>query len=474
MTASLSYARARVVKSSWLEESGRRLDCNPYMSGALEARDALRSLKAPKEPLRTLTSGHAGGIFNGPVFARQWVENRQFGVPFLGSSDMMNADLSTLPLLRKAYAESPRLRHLAVKPGMTLITCSGTIGRMVYVRAEMAGMWSSQHVMKVVPDESKIPSGYLYAFLSSSYGVPLVVSGTYGAIIQHIEPEHIATLPVPRFGGDAEQEVHVLIESAAEARSLAALSVREGIAYFLGATKLGDPSDRRTSASFSFGAVSTKDLMRMDATYFSPYARTSSDGLRAPQLNPRRLGECARVFTPGIFKRMYVDDPAWGYAYYSGSELFEHSPRPRGYLSRRAPNIDDYLIKKDWLLIQDAGQVGGLIGRVTRAQRSVDGSVVSNHLMRVAASSREESAYIFAVLSSPHGYRAIVRHAFGSSIPQLDPKQIGDVEIPWLTAQDRTKIARPVLEAWKQIDAAHEAERKAVALVERMIEAGAV
>ena len=54
---------------------------------------------------------------------------------------------------------------------------------MTYVRDDMAGMWSSQHIMKVAPDPAQIAPGYLYAFLSSKYGVPLVVSGTYGAII---------------------------------------------------------------------------------------------------------------------------------------------------------------------------------------------------------------------------------------------------------------------------------------------------
>ena len=95
-----SFKNARVVRSSWLEEGGRRLDCNPYMSGALEARETLKSLDAPKEPLKSLTAGYAGGIYNGPMFARHWVEDPQYGVPFLSNSDMMNADLSMLPFLR--------------------------------------------------------------------------------------------------------------------------------------------------------------------------------------------------------------------------------------------------------------------------------------------------------------------------------------------------------------------------------------
>ncbi len=135
-----SFKNARIVRSSWLEEGGRRLDCGPYMSGALEARDILKNLKVRKEPLQSLTAGHHGGIYNGPMFARHWVDVPEYGVPFLGSSAILNADLSSLPLLKKSYAQSPRLRHLEVKPGMTLITCSGTIGRMAYARPDMAGM----------------------------------------------------------------------------------------------------------------------------------------------------------------------------------------------------------------------------------------------------------------------------------------------------------------------------------------------
>ena len=85
---------------------------------------------------------------------------------------------------------------------------------MVYVRPDMDGMWTSQHIMKIVPDPQRIPPGYLYAFLSGKFGVPLVASGTYGAIIQHIEPEHIADVPVPRLGPEIEEQTHGLIEQA--------------------------------------------------------------------------------------------------------------------------------------------------------------------------------------------------------------------------------------------------------------------
>ena len=73
-------------------------------------------------------------------------------------------------------------------------------------------------MLRVVPDPDHILPGYLYAFLSSKFGAPLVVGGTYGAIIQHIEPYHIANLPVPRLGKKLEASVHKLVQEAAEAR----------------------------------------------------------------------------------------------------------------------------------------------------------------------------------------------------------------------------------------------------------------
>jgi type I restriction enzyme S subunit len=37
--------QCRAVPSSWLENNGRRLDCGPYMSGAIEAKELLKKIK---------------------------------------------------------------------------------------------------------------------------------------------------------------------------------------------------------------------------------------------------------------------------------------------------------------------------------------------------------------------------------------------------------------------------------------------
>ena len=204
--------QCKAIPSTWLENNGRRLDCGPYLSGAIEARELLRKLPVTKEPLQRLTSG----IYHAGRESRLWVETSEHGIPFMGSTDILASDLSSLPLISKKQVQANP--NFTIRKGWTLITRSGTIGRMAYARSDMDGIACSEHVMRVVPDDSQVKPGFIYAYLSSRFGVPIVVSGTYGSIIQSIEPHHIADLPVPRLG-NVEDHAHGLVQRAADLRT---------------------------------------------------------------------------------------------------------------------------------------------------------------------------------------------------------------------------------------------------------------
>lgn len=91
---------------------------------------------------------------------------------------------------------------------------------------DMSGMACTEDVLRVIPDETRIMPGYLYAYLGTKFaGVPLVILGTYGSIITHLEPEHVADLPVPRLGG-IENQAHELVQCAANLRVEASKELR--------------------------------------------------------------------------------------------------------------------------------------------------------------------------------------------------------------------------------------------------------
>lgn len=457
-----SFKNARIVRSGWLEEGGRRLDCNPYMSGALEARDTLRNLSAPKEYLVDVTNR----IFHAGREGRLWVDNPEFGVPFFGSSDIQNADLASLPLIAKRQIQRNPL--FTLQRGWTLITRSGTIGRMSYVREEMAGLACSEHVLRVVPASDRIPSGYLFAFLSSRYGVPLIASGTYGAIIQHIESEHISDLPVPRFGESFEKNVSELVEAASTQRTLASTKRRAAIhAVHAHLQWSGLRSPERCTS------VPARVVMRrMDAFHHSAKVGFSSNTLGSTQ--GVLLGDLVEsVFEPNRGSRLKVDDPAYGVPFLSSSSVFELRPRGDYLISRSlTPHFGALLLSSKDVLLPRSGQVGGIIGRAVLPLPSNVGHAGSEHLVRVRCKSEEDAAYLWAILASEPGYWTVVGTAFGSSIPSLDTELIRRITVPWFGSSDRELIAGLAREAVIAQDAGNELEATAIGLVEEKIGRG--
>lgn len=463
--------QCKIVPSIWIEHNGRRLDCGPYVSGAIEARELLSQMRT--NPLYEVTSGHNGGIYNGSPFIRNYVDDSQHGVPFLTTSSLLQADLTNLSLLRKKDAHSKQLGFLEIKPGMTLITCSGSIGRMAYARADMDGVWSNQDIMKVAPNPDLIKPGYLYAYLGSRFGVPLIISGTYGAIIQHIEPQHVADLPVPRLGA-VEDQAHELIQRAADSRVTASKLIAKAISDVTDI--LGFSADKnnitpRPSISYQ---SSSHLLKRMDSFYYSNenlIARTAFDNACVKH-GSSELGDVAEVWIPGIFKRQYVDDPSFGVPYFTGKEIYELSPTTDLHLKKDVAEQYKLLLKRGMILIQDSGQVSGLIGRPVMVGRHLHGASCTNNMVRVIAPLEIDTGFIFAILSTVHGTHLLKREASGSSIPHLEESRIKKLVIPWPDESIRMAIGQNIIEAMSLRDEAVTAENDARSLVERAIDEG--
>jgi type I restriction enzyme S subunit len=452
-----------------MEGYGYRLDCSPYLGGALEAKNLLEKLPLRKDRLHRLTAGFIGGIYNGPQFVRNYVESPDHGVPFMTGSTMQLADLATLPLLSKRDAHGPRLRHLELQPGMTLISCSGTIGKMAYARREMVGVWSSQDTLKVVADPARVSSGYLYAYLCSKFGIPLVASGTDGAIIQHLEPEDIWDLPVPRLGDVLEHEIHALVERAAELRSRATRRKQDAITAFIELCRLPRLLAQHLYPTPHIGSgTSTELTQRMDGTYYLASCREAraafdSAGRRWESKAP---GEVAEVFIPTIFKRLYADDPARGFPYITGADVFRIRPTSTQYIMRRVADENRLLLQRGMIVLHETGQRYGLIGHGVMVGRTLDGFACTNKMVRLVPHDAAETGYIFAALSSEHGVRLLKREAAGSSMAHLDASRITAVRIPWPENSIRAEIAALAHEAREDWDRADELEGEADCKVE--------
>jgi len=454
----------RPVTSEWLLKEGRRFDAGPFLSGAVEARLLLEELDVTKEPLHTLTKGADGGIYYGGREKIRWVTSPEFGVPCIGSTDILLADLSNTRLISKVQvAKTP---SLLIREGMTLITRSGSVGRTAYVRKDMDGM-ACQDVIRVVPDPDRIPPGYLYAYLSSKYGVPLVVSGTYGAIIQHIEPEHIANLPVPRLPKVTESKVHELIVRAASLRSSAAHERTRALALVEGELKW-EPS---ASQSICSEAPSSCVQRRLDGFYNSAGPASGRSALaNHPSATP--LLELAQdVYETNRGARQKVDDPNCGVPFLSSSSVFRAEPEADYSVSRSTNDFERLQLQDKDLLLPRSGQVGGIIGRAVLPLSTCLGWLASEHLVRVRMPNAESAHIAFAIFASQPGYWATVGTAFGSSIPSLDSELLSELRIPWFTESIRKELAVLVGTMVRALSEAVVCDQEARRLVETALEA---
>jgi type I restriction enzyme, S subunit len=458
-----SFKNARVVRSGWLNEGGRRLDCNPYMSGALEARDALKRLLTT-ERLANVTER----IFHAGREGRTWVEDSRYGIPFLGSSDILSADLSRLPLISSKQVERNPLFKLGER--WTLITRSGTIGRMAYVRPEMVGMACSEHVLRVVPDAERIPPGYLYAFLTSRYGVPLVVSGTYGAIIQHIEPEHISDLPVPRFEYEFENKIHQLIEKSADLRSAANITISDSLKELNMAAGFSSVNLPQVT-QFSYSSVMFSGLNdRLDAPYHSAAAISAEKILDRSPLGVAALPSVVkRYFKPPIFKRLWVDSEEHGRLFVSGNDIYRYQAEEPRYVSRRTPKFDEFLLERGTVIFQAAGQIYGLFGRPLFVSGWLEGAFCADDVFRITPFTEVDGAFLYLFLRTEVGEALIKRQACGNSIPRVWEPHISKLKVLWPDQSVREIFARPVIEAHEMIEQARQAELKAIKLLEQRI-----
>ncbi|WP_457094130.1 methylation-associated defense system restriction endonuclease subunit S MAD5 [Microvirga sp. P5_D2] len=457
-----------------MDIDGRRLDCGPYMSGALEAKVILERLPQAKEPLNELCLGGRDGIINPGRIKRLWVVDDTHGVRFLSSTDILQSDLSSLQLIgRSAVRANPKL---LISAGSTLITRAGTVGRMAFVRPDMHGLACTEDVLRVVPDADRVPPGYLHAYLRSKFGVPLIVSGTYGAIIQHIEPHHIADLPVPRLGKSVESRADELVIKSANLLAKYQADVNS-------ATK-------RLFESVGLEDITAADWHLMGRDLGFRVAAPSVDSLRALNFTPRfqKLVEAVKaaphkdlgdLVVPGTlqrgarFKRIDAA-PEYSFQLVGQRELFWVKPEGRWIAKSSAGR--DVIVAPGTILVAAQGTLGEseLYCRAEFIWGPAAQLAYSEHLLRVVANEQEMPAgCLYAFMRSETAFRMFRSISTGTKLQDHHHVMRAQLPVPYPSKSVRDEVHRMVVDAY---DARHEAvalEDQAIALVEDAIEKGA-
>lgn len=176
----------------------KRFEAEYFISEGMEIKQHIKSLK------HKLLKDISKPIFRPGIFKRHYVEN---GIEFFGGSDIVRYIPKSDKKLSKA--KTKHLTDLKIEEDWILVTCGGTIGFSVLVDEFMSGKTASQHILRVIADD--IPTGYLFAFMSSKLGLKAIQGFTYGSVIPQIEPHHLELLPVPIMEKEIMTSTHEII-----------------------------------------------------------------------------------------------------------------------------------------------------------------------------------------------------------------------------------------------------------------------
>lgn len=87
------------------------------------------------------------------------------------------------------------------------------------VTDSIAGSMVSEHVIRVICDETVIDPYYVYAYLSTeNIGKVLLEKGIYASVVDHITPNFVATIPIPRLAPEKEKEIADAVRIAEQKR----------------------------------------------------------------------------------------------------------------------------------------------------------------------------------------------------------------------------------------------------------------
>ena len=444
-----------IAKRIWLAESDLRLDASYHLSDGQLTLIAFKKSNIPTKPLKNVTDR----IFYGGRSRRIYVNSPEFGLPFIKGADIIKADFSNLKYISRK--RTPNLKEYFLEEGWTTITRSGTIGNTAYINKDFIGKAASDDIIRVIP--KSIPSGYLYAFLSSKNGKALLTHGTYGAVIQHIEPEHIENLPVPIFPTQQQQTIHDLILESANLRVKANEALEKAVNYF---------NNRYSDKLILTTKVFNKNINDLTFSWASYNNNIECDAIEnIIGKDKLTIDEIATdVFAPPLFKHIYLTKDN-GHPFLTGGELTQNNPRYYRYLSPRGvKNILDYKVTKGTLLLYKSGTTdGGILGNVFIVDDNLASACLSDHVIRINIPDLKLSYWVFAFLKSIAGIRLLQKLATGTMIPFITPERLKSLVFP-KPNKDFDTVVNHVSNYLEKRVLSNNKENQAIQIVEKEIE----
>lgn len=456
------------IENHWLSNDEKRLDASFYAKDVIASRILIGVLEGRGIEVKRIED-LSNNIFWPGRFKRKYVSKKD-GDPFLMPSEI----IMFLPKAKKFIIDYPE--DVSIRKNWLLITRSGSIGRCVIATKLLERYVLSDDLIRIIPkNENNV--NYLYAYLNTWIGQAFLTKDQYGATVKHIEPHHIATIPIPIIP-ELEKvinkkifEAHTLREEAQELL----LKAEDMLYSELGLEEIDEDDVKyfggekgRIVKGFEIKASELN--LRLDASYHIPISYLALQNLKRVNTGTlKKLEDVARSFLPPRFKRPYVKDSSGGIPLLQGMHIPQIRPQDVKYIWNKMKNLESYVVRKNWILVT----CSGTIGRSSIIRDYWDGWAATNHLLRIIPDKNEiHPGYLTAFLVSAYGQVQFQRLIYGGVVDEIG--EAGELANDIMVLKPKDKgiekaIGNLVFEAYDKRDMANRIEDETIKIFEKTL-----
>lgn len=367
------------------------------------------------------------------------------------------------------------IEDLKLKEGTLLLTRSGTIGSVSLVSRTLKNAVFSDDVIRII-FKNQFDLGYVYTFLKTKIGSQILKTNGYGSVITHLEPEHLAEIPIPNAPYEIKNKIHKLIMDSYELRDQSNVLIDEATKLLIDELQLPSIEDfnvkyyQKNAPVETFNVKLSEMNGRTDASYHVPIVNAIVEHMKKYAEEVTTIGDeriSSDVVLPGRFKRVYVDK-GYGIKFLGGKEINQLDPSTEKYLSKAAHKnqLEGALgIKANSILTPARGSLGD----VTMPCKHFLDWAISDNMMQIL-SYNSIYGYIYIFLNSEYGKMLIQRFTYGGVVDAIEPEHIKQVQIPLLVNQGiQKKINYLAIEANEKRHEAYKLEQQAIKIMEEKV-----
>jgi type I restriction enzyme S subunit len=424
------------VSLSDVISAGKRLEASVFEAQGKHAREAISNCKYE---IKLFNDWITGAYYPGR-FKRIYSDAID-GMPFYLPSQMTDVYPSAekyISALTKCDVKELRLNY-----GDVLLTRSGTTGNVAIVTKTLEDTVFSDDVIRITPKNND--AGFLYAYFRSSVGNTILQTNQYDSVIQHIEPEHLADIPIPNPPDAIKQRINDLIMRSFDLRDRSNELIDKADSLLKLALNLPPIHEMKNmqfdgSADVNNFTIKLSEIDgRLDSSYHIPIVFAIEDHLKSNAAELLTVGDkrfCDEILLPGRFKRVYVEE-GQGCVFFSGKNIMELDPSDKRYLSfsqHEARIREQLTIRHGMILVTCSGTVG----KIAFVPKHWDGWAMTHDIIRLTAKASIQG-YLYIWLRSDYGRALIEAKAYGSVVPHIEISHIKPIPFPLLKQTEKQK-----------------------------------